>query len=122
MPNTFGIPLKNYCNIILMNILFTDLPAREIVPGFLGRFVHGKESTLAYWEIKAGHSLPLHHHVHEQITFIVSGELEMMIGDEKKLMTAGMTGLIPSNVPHSGYAVTDCVVIDSFAPVREDYR
>jgi quercetin dioxygenase-like cupin family protein len=99
-----------------------DIPAREIVPGFFGKFMHGQQSTLAFWEIKAGHTLPLHQHVHEQITYIVSGELEMVIGEEKMLLTAGCTNVIPSYMPHSGYALTDCVVIDSFAPVREEYR
>lgn len=99
-----------------------DIPPREVVPGFTGRFVHGQQSTLAFWEIKAGHTLPLHHHVHEQITYVVSGELQMEIGGEQMVLSAGMTGVIPSNVPHSGHALTDCVVIDSFAPVREDYR
>lgn len=99
-----------------------DIPAREIVPGFHGRFIHGQQSSLAFWEIKQGHELPLHHHIHEQITYIVSGELKMVIGGEEMVFTAGCTGVIPPNVPHSGYALTDCVVIDSFAPVREDYR
>jgi quercetin dioxygenase-like cupin family protein len=99
-----------------------DIPAKEIVPGFFGKFIHGEQSTLAFWEIKKGHTLPLHHHVHEQITYIVSGELEMMIGNEKYVLTGGMTNVIPSNLPHSGFALTDCVVIDSFCPVREEYR
>lgn len=99
-----------------------DIPAREIMPGFHGRFIHGQQSSLAFWEIKQGHELPLHHHVHEQITYIVSGELKMVIGEEEMVLTAGCTNVIPSNVPHSGYAITDCVVIDSFAPVREEYR
>lgn len=99
-----------------------DIPSREIVPGFTGRFIHGKQSTMAFWEIKKGYELPLHHHVHEQITYIVSGELKMVIGDKEYIFTADTTGVIPSNVPHSGFAITDCVVIDSFAPVREDYR
>jgi quercetin dioxygenase-like cupin family protein len=99
-----------------------DIPARETVPGFFGKFIHGQQSTLAFWEIKKGHTLPLHHHVHEQITYIVSGELEMMIGDEKHVLTSGTTNVIPSNTPHSGYALTDCVVIDTFCPVREEYK
>jgi hypothetical protein len=46
----------------------------------------------------------------------------MVIGDEKHVLTSGMTNVIPSNLPHSGFALTDCVVIDTFCPVREDYR
>ena len=103
-------------------IHLNDIPAKEIVPGFVGRFVHGEQSTLAFWEISKGNSLPLHQHVHEQITHIVSGEIEMQIGDQKMVLSSGMVSVIPSNTPHSGYALTDCVIIDSFAPVREDYK
>ena len=99
-----------------------DIPVKEILPGFLGKMVHGDKGTLAIWDIKKGAVLPGHHHVHEQITYILEGELEMTIGGEKHLFTAGCVHVIPSNVPHSAHALTDCKVIDSFSPARDDYR
>ena len=30
--------------------------------------------------------------------------------------------VIPSNAIHSANALTDCIVIDTFSPVREDYK
>ncbi len=99
-----------------------DIPAKEIRPGFFGKMVHGDKSTLAIWEIKKGSRLLEHSHPHEQITFVLDGELEMVIGGEKYLLTAGATHAIPSFVTHSAYAHTDCKVIDTFAPARDDYR
>lgn len=99
-----------------------DMTPREVVPGFFGRFMHGDQSSLTYWEIRKGSSLPEHHHVHEQITFILSGELQMTIGGVTTVFSAGSTQVIPSNVPHSAVALTDCIVIDSFSPVREEYK
>lgn len=99
-----------------------DIPARQIVPGFFGKMVHGATSTLTFWEAKKGSSLPEHKHVHEQITYVVDGELEMTIGGQKYRFTAGNVHVIPSNVPHSALAVTDCRIIDSFSPARDDYR
>src|SRR5215510_7897387 len=98
-----------------------DITPRELVEGFTGRYVHGKELTLGYVEIKAGNKLPEHHHVHEQITFIIEGQLDMTIGGKPCSLTAGMYYVIPSNVPHSAIAATDCKAIDVFSPVREDY-
>jgi quercetin dioxygenase-like cupin family protein len=46
----------------------------------------------------------------------------MIIGGEKYLFTPGMVHVIPSNTPHSAVALTDCRIIDSFAPARDDYR
>jgi len=100
----------------------TQLPVKEFFPGFSGRFIHGETSTLAFWEITKGSVLKEHAHMHEQITYIIAGEIEMTIGGEKILFKAGSTHVIPSGVPHSAVAITDCKVIDSFSPARDDYR
>jgi len=102
--------------------LVYDLSAKELAPGLTGYYIHGDAMTMGMVVIKAGSILPLHQHVQEQITFIAEGQLDMVIGGERVSLTAGMMQVIPSNVPHSAVAVTDCKVIDAFNPVREDYR
>jgi quercetin dioxygenase-like cupin family protein len=102
--------------------LLSDIPTKEIIPGFFGKMIHGDSSTLAIWDIKKGSRLQEHHHFHEQVTYIVEGQLEMIIGGEKYLFTAGSVHVIPSDVPHSAHALTDCKVIDTFSPARDDYR
>jgi quercetin dioxygenase-like cupin family protein len=99
-----------------------DIPARQLVAGILGHYVHGSNMTLGYVEIEAGSDLPEHRHVHEQITYIIEGRLDMMIGGKECVLTAGMYYVIPSNVPHGAVAKTACKVIDVFNPVREDYK
>jgi quercetin dioxygenase-like cupin family protein len=78
--------------------------------------------SFGYVELKAGSNIPTHQHVHEQITYIMEGELDMVIGGQPCLLTSGMYYVIPSNTPHSAIAKTDCKVIDAFSPVREDYK
>lgn len=99
-----------------------DIPYKELAKGIFAKLVHGKKSTLSVVDIKQGSVLPKHKHKHEQITFIVEGELEMKIGGKKYLLPAGTVHVIPSNVPHGANAITDCRVIDVFSPVREDYK
>lgn len=99
-----------------------DIKPREIVPGITGYYAHGQNLTLGYVEIIAGSGIPIHQHKHEQVTYILEGILDMVIGEEKCLLTAGMYHVIPSNTPHSATARTDCKVIDVFDPVREEYR
>ncbi len=101
---------------------FTSLTPKTLSPGITGYYAHGQLSTLGYIEIKAGSILGLHHHPHEQITFILEGQLDMTIGGTEVSLKKGMYYVIPSNTPHSAVAVTDCLVIDSFSPVREDYK
>lgn len=78
--------------------------------------------TLGEVTIKAGSRLPEHQHPHEQITCILQGQLDMQIGGTAYSLTAGMVHVIPPHTPHSAEALTDCVVLDAFYPVREDYR
>ncbi|HXO76595.1 MAG TPA: cupin domain-containing protein, partial [Puia sp.] len=68
----------------------SDIPVKQTLPGFYGKMVHGATSSLVFWDIKKDGISPEHHHVHEQITYIVEGEFEMTIGGEKYLFTPGM--------------------------------
>ena len=99
-----------------------EIKSKDLAPGITGYYAHGSHMTLGYVEIKAGSVLPEHHHVHEQITYIIEGQLDMIIGRKPCSLTAGMYYVITSNTPHSAIAKTDCKVIDVFNPVREDYR
>jgi quercetin dioxygenase-like cupin family protein len=104
---------------------FTDLAgvqAREIVPGYHGKFVHTGNVTVGYWEIDAGASLSDHAHLHEQITSVIEGQFEMTVGGETRVLGPGMVAVIPAHVRHSGRAHTACRLVDVFYPVREDYR
>lgn len=101
---------------------FGDLPEKELFKGFNARLLHTENMTLSYIRIDAGSELPEHHHPQEQITNIIAGELEMTIEGETQVCRPGSTVLIPANAPHSGRALTDCIALDIFSPVREDYK
>ena len=100
----------------------SEVPEREVIPGYRARFVHGENMTEAHWRIEAGAEMPLHSHPHEQITFLIQGEFEFNLDGEKKVIGPGWGVIIPPNVPHSGIALEECVILDAFYPVREDYR
>jgi quercetin dioxygenase-like cupin family protein len=100
----------------------TSVQPKELFPGITGYYVHGDNTTFGYIELKKGTMVPLHQHVQEQVTYIVSGQLDMTIGGINYALTPGMVHVIPSNTPHNAVAVVDTVAIDSFSPVREDYK
>jgi len=99
-----------------------EIPEKEVVPGFHGKFVHTKNNTIVYWRILAGSILPDHHHPHEQTVNLISGEFEFTLEGETRRLTAGSAVVVPANAPHSGTAISDCFIIDIFYPVREDYK
>lgn len=100
----------------------SKIEQNEIIKGFKGRFVHANSFTIAFWEIEQGAILPQHSHIHEQTTQVIEGKLELVIGNVHSVLEPGMIANIPSNVIHSGKALTNCKVTDVFSPVREDYK
>jgi quercetin dioxygenase-like cupin family protein len=103
---------------------FVDFKSRKRVKlweGINGHLYHSDQATFGHITLDEGTILPQHQHVHEQWTHVVEGELEFNIGGETKRMKRGMAAFIPSNVPHSAKAITECQVIDCFLPVREDF-
>jgi quercetin dioxygenase-like cupin family protein len=102
------------------NLLQID--PKELIKGFRGRFVHTEKSTLVFWEIEAGAELPLHAHFHEQTTYVMEGRFELTVAGETQVYEPGLVAVIPSNVEHSGRALTPCKILDVFCPVREEYR
>ena len=99
-----------------------EIEEKEIFPGFKGRFIHSENLTVVHWSITAGASLQKHSHHHEQITNIIEGEFKFIVDGKAKKLTTGGIALIPSEVQHSGEAITDCYIVDVFYPVREDYK
>ena len=53
---------------------------------------------------------------------VVEGEFEFTLNGQTQVYTAGAIVPIPSNIPHSGKALTACKLMDVFSPVREEYR
>jgi len=94
----------------------------KIWDGIYGVLHHSGQITCGHIDLEQGILLPEHHHIHEQWTHVIEGTLEFRIGEETTVLTAGMCAYIPSNVPHSGRAITACKAIDIFTPVREDFK
>jgi quercetin dioxygenase-like cupin family protein len=106
----------------MLNTNLSKMEEKEIVSGFRGKFIHTKNFTIVHWSITAGASLPEHSHPHEQVTNLIEGEFQLTVDGTIQELESGGVVVIPSDVKHSGKALTDCYVIDVFYPVREDYR
>jgi quercetin dioxygenase-like cupin family protein len=92
----------------------------NVLPGFTGSMAHSKQLSFGQFTIDKDSILSEHNHPHEQWTYLIQGELEFDIDGEKQLLTSGKTAFIPSGLPHSAKAITECKVIYCFSPVRED--
>lgn len=95
---------------------------KELVPGFFAKLVHSDNITIAYWRVVEGAEVSDHSHPHEQFVTVIEGEFELTVDGKPMIMKAGEVIYIPSNVPHRGRAITDCLLIDTFNPAREDLK
>ena len=107
---------------MLEKMNWASVPSEDVNPSMSRKIVSGEKLMISRIKFKDGFLVPLHHHVHEQTTYILEGQLDMIIGGEPYSLTAGMYHVIPSDTPHSAVAASDCKAIDVFSPVREDYK
>ena len=99
-----------------------NLKSKVLFPGFTTRIACLEQMMFSHWTIEKGAQLPDHHHANEQISILIEGQFEFTLEGEQYLIEPGMVVLIPAEAVHSGYALTDCKIIDIFYPIREDYR
>lgn len=82
---------------------------------------HGGRMMAVEVQFEQGAIGPLHSHPHEQLTYVLSGEFEFTIGEEKHVVTAGDTLYKKPHVMHGCVCLSAGTLLDTFTPVREDF-
>ena len=99
-----------------------DLPEKEVISGIKLKSAYLNNLMITMVNLAPGAVLPEHSHPHEQISYCVSGSLELTVSGQKKNLTEGQGATVASNEKHSGVAGPDgAFFIDAWNPVREDY-
>jgi len=97
------------------------VPEERITDKITRRVISGEQGMMVWWKMKAGAHATAHQHPHEQLVWMVSGQMDFRIGNEKRSMRAGDLAVIPGGVEHEGYFPVDSEAVDFFAPPREDF-
>lgn len=100
------------------NVREEAMPAQGSV---LRRFVNGERMTVARVAFTAGSVAPEHRHPNEQFSVVLSGTMEFVIEGEPLVVRAGEMVHLEANVFHGAKALEDAVLLDVFAPLREDW-
>jgi quercetin dioxygenase-like cupin family protein len=83
---------------------------------------YGGGMMLVQFTFEAGVSAPVHSHAHEQVGYVVSGEIDLIMdGIERTRLTAGGSYYVAPNVKHGIITYAPTVLIDCFTPIREDF-
>ena len=100
-----------------------DIAPAPIWHGILARAIHGREATVAVVDLAPNSVVASHSHANEQLGIVLRGTMTFTIGGETRTLVAGGLYTIPSNVAHQATSGPEgAVVIDVFAPVREEWR
>lgn len=110
-------------NNVSKEFLFGNEVEWEQIDPLLRRQIMGFDDKimLVKVEFKAGGVGQLHQHHHSQVTYVESGEFEMTIGDDVRIIKGGDSYYIPPHVMHGCTCIKDGVLIDVFSPIREDF-
>lgn len=94
----------------------------DVAPGMRRKFMgYNDEIMMVQVQFDKGGIGARHAHVHSQTTYVVSGEFEVAIGDDKKVLKAGDGFFIPPNLEHGAVCLEAGMLIDVFSPIREDF-
>ena len=100
----------------------SNIPSKEIMPGYHGKLVHSENMSIAFWEVEKDAEVPEHSHMNEQIMHVIEGTFEFTLDGVTDVYIPGDSVIIAPNVPHSGKALTPCELMDVFSPTREEYK
>ncbi|MFH0782149.1 MAG: cupin domain-containing protein [Pseudomonadota bacterium] len=82
---------------------FWNLPALQLQqfrPGIMSKAEHGADLTMVCMEIAAGKEDTGHEHPFDQCGVILSGEIEMFVGKERKMLSTHESYFIPAGLLH----------------------
>ncbi|MEI7612007.1 MAG: cupin domain-containing protein [Betaproteobacteria bacterium] len=95
---------------------------RSVLPGIqLKTLVFGEKTLLTEFRLKAGSLFPSHSHIYEQTGYLISGKIQLTIGEETFNVEPGDSWCIHENINHHAEILEDSVAVEVFSPVREDY-
>lgn len=82
----------------------------------------GAQMMVIEWTMDSGAVMPSHHHEHEQVGYLVDGDVTMTIGGNAYRLGPGDSYVVPPGIDHAGTVHRSSVMVDVFSPPREDYR
>ena len=86
---------------LLETCLDSDPHGRVSVAFPINHFTNAEHSAVVYFEVQPGDYLPTHTDSAEEVLYIVAGEAEARLGDERGRVQAGDLAVIPAMFPHS---------------------
>lgn len=99
-----------------------DIELMPVGDGISRKIVaHGGDMMIVEVHFKKGAVGALHQHIHEQVSYCISGKLEFDVNGDKHVIGAGDSVFMPIDSLHGCVVLEDAVLLDIFTPQREDF-
>ena len=109
---------------MLQQLNWETVPTEDVNPFMARKIISGEKLMIAKMKFKDGFLVPLHQHMHEQVTQVTSGQIRFWFGNDKEIsmdLFPGDVVVIPSNLPHEALMIGDVEEVDTWAPPRQDW-
>jgi quercetin dioxygenase-like cupin family protein len=100
-----------------------DNAETEAIPGVhLTQLAVGDGMSLQRGRLDPGAEIPEHSHPHEQLGYVIQGELTLILNGEEVGVKAGESFMLEGDEPHAAANRGDepMIAIDGFCPAREN--
>lgn len=109
---------------MIKKLNWEHIPTEQVTPKMQRKLVYGEKVMVAKMKFKDGFVVPLHSHINEQITHVLSGTIRFWFGEKKEEsfdMHAGDIVVIPAEMPHEALMIGEVEEIDTWSPIRADW-
>jgi unsaturated pyranuronate lyase len=97
-----------------------DIPVLPLFDGITIKPILGEKLNIQEVALEPGAVAPVHTHDEEQLGYVVRGSCDFTDGERHYVLGPGDCYHAAPGVPHGARAMSEgCVIIDAFAPPRE---
>lgn len=106
----------------MLTLRWETVEQEKIHEGVQRQVIWGQQGTAARFQFARGTHVSAHSHAAEQFTCMLEGAMRIRMANEETILRAGDILVIPGGVEHEVWVQEDAVVLDFFAPAREDWK
>ncbi len=106
----------------MLAVRWEGVEREKIHDGVVRQVVWGQQGTMARFRFARGTHVSPHAHAAEQFTCMVEGAMRIRIEQDELTLRAGDILIVPPHAQHEVWVLENAVVLDFFAPAREDWK
>lgn len=119
-PTIMAIEPVAFADLVLKKT--SDIKEISPEPGVVRRVGAGNENILLIENrLSSGYMGAVHSHPHDQVVYVVSGSVRLNCCGQTVDFCAGESFAVRGGIQHQIIAMADAVVLDVFAPCREEF-